>query len=172
MKAEERRQAVREDLRNASSPLPAARLAARYSVSRQIIVGDIALLRAEGENILSTPRGYIHVREENDVRRTIACMHASEQMEDELNIMVDNGCCVRNVIVEHPVYGQLEGQLNIQSRHDVQEFIRRVQTSDAPPLSSLTAGIHLHTLSCPDDECFERVRQQLAQAGYLYEARG
>ena len=38
--------------------LSAGELAARFDVSRQIIVGDIAILRAGGEEILSTARGY------------------------------------------------------------------------------------------------------------------
>ena len=88
-------------------------------------------------------------------------------MERELQIMVDNGCTVLDVIVEHPVYGQLTGGLGLASRYDIQQFIRRAQA--ARPLSLLTEGVHLHTLSCPDEAAFGRVRGELAGAGFLLE---
>ncbi len=47
--------------------------------------------------------------------------------------MVDNGCTVEDVIMEHSVYGQLAGQLNLSSRYDVAQFIRKVAQSDAKP---------------------------------------
>ena len=81
-------------------------------------------------------------------------------MKQELRILVDNGCLVRDVIVEHPIYGQLVGQLDISSRHDVDEFISQVSQSDAAPLSDLTGGIHLHTIICPDKETYDRVLEQ------------
>ena len=59
MRAEERRQAIRELLQNSKQPVSASVLAARFAVSRQIIVGDIALLRAAGADISATPRGYV-----------------------------------------------------------------------------------------------------------------
>jgi hypothetical protein len=88
-------------------------------------------------------------------------------MAAELQIMVDNGCTVLDVIVEHPVYGQLTGTLGLASRYDVKEFIRRSEA--AQPLSLLTEGAHLHTLSCPDEESFLRVREELRIAGFLLE---
>ena len=83
--------------------------------------------------------------------------------------MVDNGCTVVDVAVEHPVYGQLSGRLQISSRYDVSEFIRRVDEESAKPLSLLTGGVHLHTLLCPDEAAFQRVRAALDQAGFLVE---
>ena len=55
--AQERRRAVARALEEADGPVSAAALAERFSVSRQIIVGDIALLRAAGADISATPRG-------------------------------------------------------------------------------------------------------------------
>ena len=81
--------------------------------------------------------------------------------------MVDNGCTVLDVIVEHPVYGQLTGALGLSSRYDVSQFVLRAGA--AQPLSLLTEGIHLHTLACPDGACFRRVREELARAGFLLE---
>ena len=101
------------------------------------------------------------------ITRTIACRHTLEQTGQELDILVDNGCTVLDVIVEHPVYGQLTGQLQISSRYDVEQFLARVQAHDAAPLSMLTGGIHLHTLRCPDEAACARACAALKAAGLL-----
>ena len=167
MTAEERRGAVRQILSESAEPVSAGTLARRFGVSRQIIVGDVALLRAAGEAIDATPRGYVARKSGIGLVRQVACRHAAADMEAELNIMVDNGCTVLDVSVDHPVYGQLTGALHLKSRYDVQQFVRRCAL--AKPLSVLTEGIHLHTVSCPDEAAWERVRAALAQAGYLLE---
>lgn len=167
MCAEERRQTVLETLRQSQQPISASSLAKQLNVSRQIIVGDIALLRAGGANILATPRGYCMQGAAHGLTRQIAVHHREDQMEAELNAMVDNGCTVVDVIVEHPVYGQLTGSLQITNRYDVAQFIFRSQT--AQPLSTLTGGIHLHTLLCPDEAAFQRVREALRTQGILLE---
>lgn len=170
MNAETRRSGILQILRSLGGPVSAASLAARYGVSRQIIVGDIALLRAGGEDISATPRGYVLARDNGYIVRTVACSHSAAQMERELDIMVDNGCTVRDVIVEHPIYGQLAGRLELRSRFDVSQFVLRVAQEDAVPLSALTDGIHLHTLLCPDEESFARVRAALEKEGILLPA--
>ena len=167
MNSEQRRSQVLACLQTAQTPLSASHLAAQMGVSRQIIVGDIALLRACGHQIFATPRGYLLQRAPQGLRKTVACVHTREQMEQELNLLVDNGCTVLDVIVEHPVYGQLTGSLQLHNRYDVKQFIERAK--DAPPLSQLTEGIHLHTLLCPDEAAFERVQTALRQAGLLLE---
>ena len=101
--------------------------------------------------------------------RQVACQHDAAGMEAELNAMVDNGCTVVDVIVEHPVYGQLTGPLQLSSRYDVTQFIARCAQSEARPLSALTEGIHLHTLSCPDEAAFHRVQEDLRMLGVLLE---
>ena len=113
--AQARRQAVAQALEEAVGPVSAAALAERFSVSRQIIVGDVALLRAGGTDILATPRGYLLGGRGGGVERTVACVHAPEEMERELNAIVDAGGEVVDVIVEHPVYGQLTGLLGVRS---------------------------------------------------------
>ena len=169
MRAEERRQAIWEFLQAAKQPVSASALSSRFSVSRQIIVGDIALLRAGGAAISATPRGYVTERETGGLIRQVAVQHSAGQMGNELNAMVYQGCTVLDVIVEHPVYGQLTGPLQLASRYDVQQFLGRCARSDARPLSELTEGIHLHTLSCPDQGAYERVRQDLRRLGILLE---
>lgn len=167
MDAQERRQAVAQRLEGAPHPVSAAALAREFSVSRQVIVGDVALLRAGGLNIAATPRGYLIPYDTGSLLRTVACIHPAEAMARELEIIVDHGCQVMDVVVEHPVYGQLTGQLHITSRFDVQAFVQKVQRSQARPLSNLTGGIHLHTLRCPDEASFRRVQGALAAEGFL-----
>lgn len=167
MEAASRRQAILDRLRTADRPLSASALAAGLNVSRQIIVGDIALLRAGGAEISATPRGYVLPRATDGITRTIACRHTLAQTGQELDILVDNGCTVLDVIVEHPVYGQLTGQLQISSRYDVEQFLARIRDSDAAPLSMLTGGLHLHTLCCPNEDAYTRACAALKAAGLL-----
>lgn len=167
MGAASRRQAILDRLRTADRPVSASALAAGLNVSRQIIVGDIALLRAGGAEISATPRGYVLPRATDGITRTIACRHTLAQTGQELDILVDNGCTVLDVIVEHPVYGQLTGQLQISSRYDVEQFLARIRDSDAAPLSMLTGGLHLHTLCCPNEDAYTRACAALKAAGLL-----
>ncbi|MBQ8389969.1 MAG: transcription repressor NadR [Oscillibacter sp.] len=168
MDANQRRAALAQCLTKADQPISATVLANRFSVSRQIIVGDIALLRAGGLEVSATPRGYILPREHDGTLYTIACSHEPEEMGRELEIMVDNGCTVVDVVVEHPVYGQLTGPLQVSSRYDVQQFLDKVANCDARPLADLTGGIHLHTIRCPDEGTYRRVMERLEEAGILY----
>lgn len=167
MTASQRREAILAALARAEGPVSAGTLAGRFGVSRQVIVGDVALLRAGGAAVTATARGYVAEREQAEPVRRVACRHTAGAMERELQIMVDNGCTVLDVIVEHPVYGQLTGALGLSSRYDVSQFVLRAGA--AQPLSLLTEGIHLHTLACPDGACFRRVREELARAGFLLE---
>ena len=167
MEAASRRQAILDRLRTADRPVSASALAAGLNVSRQIIVGDIALLRAGGAEISATPRGYVLPRATDGITRTIARRHTLAQTGQELDILVDNGCTVLDVIVEHPVYGQLTGQLQISSRYDVEQFLARIRDSDAAPLSMLTGGLHLHTLCCPNEDAYTRACAALKAAGLL-----
>ena len=170
MTAAQRRETILHMLENASAPLPAAALAKSCAVSRQIIVGDIALLRAGGTAIQATPRGYLLEREQGGYVRPVACVHTAGDMERELELMVDHGCTVVDVMVDHPVYGQLSAALSLSSRYDVAEFIRKVSECDAKPLSLLTEGVHLHTLRCPDQAVYDRVTAALDKAGFLVES--
>ncbi len=168
MDAAGRRQAIAETLSRSDVPVAASALGERFGVSRQIVVGDIALLRAQGLDITATPRGYVlGPGREEGLRRTMACVHGFDGMERELDIMVDNGCTVLDVVIEHAVYGQLTGELHLKSRHDVAEFMRRSRENGGSPLSTLTGGIHTHTLLCPDEASYERCVRDLREAGLL-----
>lgn len=167
--AQKRREEIISLLTKSEAPVSASALASRLAVSRQIIVGDIALLRASGKDISATPRGYVLSRSKAGLRRTVACVHGYEQTENELNIIVDNGCTALDVIVEHAVYGQISGKLELSSRYDVSQFMEKLGSETAPPLSSLTSGVHLHTLLCPNEEAYLRVCDALSKAGMLLE---
>ena len=168
--AAQRREEIGAILAQAGAPVSAAALAARFSVSRQIIVGDIALLRAAGAAIAATPRGYVlsGLPGQTGVTRQVACVHTPDKMGQELYAIVDAGGEAVDVVVEHPVYGQLTGALHLRSRYDVDDFLAQVARHGAQPLSALTAGVHLHTLRCPDQATLDRVITALSQGGFLY----
>lgn len=166
MTASERRQQIARLLSASQAPISATTLSQELGVSRQIIVGDIALLRAAGQEITATARGYV-IPAQNGLLRRIACIQSAGETRDELDAMVDCGCTVVDVIVEHPVYGQLTAPLHLSSRLDVDQFMKRMD--GAAPLSQLTGGVHLHTLSCPDEIAYEHLLQLLRQRGFLVE---
>lgn len=150
MNAAQRRKVILERLTEADAPLSASVLAGELGVSRQIVVGDVALLRASGTQIDATPRGYQLHPAARGYTGILACVHSTaDQMREELYTVVDQGGIVVDVAVENPLYGELRGNLNLASRYDVDHFIR--QAADTPEclLSRMTGGVHLHTLSCP-----------------------
>ncbi len=166
MDAENRRGQLLALLQANSSPITGSSLAKQLGVSRQVIVTDVAILRAEGHDILATPQGYVIPSESAVLSRTIAVMHSSDpkDIERELNLIVDNGGRIRDVIIEHPLYGDLRGFLMIKSRKDVQEYLAKLLASEAEPLSVLTEGVHLHTIEAEDDETLKHIEQQLEAA--------
>lgn len=170
MTSTERRSKIMELLSKSDAPVSAAAIARECHVSRQIIVGDVALLRASGAAVYATPRGYIlekNASERSDIERTIACQHSDQQLAEEIYTIVDNGGVLLDVTVEHSVYGQISGQLHIASRYETDEFIRNLQRSQARPLCDLTGGVHLHTIRCKDEEALNRILHSLEEKGFL-----
>ena len=162
-----RRDEILTEIKKSDVPVSAGTLAKKFHVSRQIIVGDVALLRAEGNKIIATPRGYV-LEEKKVLERKIAVCHTKEQIQEELYTIVDMGGFVKDVIVEHEFYGELCGKMHIASRYDVDCFLKRVQQVE--PLSHLTHGLHLHTITFPDEETFHRIEKALEEKGFLYHA--
>jgi len=169
MAADLRRKQIEDYLKENTDPVSATQLAKRFAVSRQVIVGDIALMRAAGLSITATPRGYIINTDVNteDYTFTIACSHSYEDMASELYTIVDNGGSVLNVTVEHPVYGQIVAELRVFSRYDVDLFLKNIEENNAQPLSKLTGGIHLHTIRCKDSQTKERILEALKKENIL-----
>ena len=168
MNSAQRREKLLNMLWEESRPLSATAIAKEFGVSRQVIVGDVALLRAAGENIAATPRGYVLQKERSSHTKTIACRHNDDNLLKELYIVVDNGCAVLDVTVEHPVYGQILGQLQIFSRYDADQFAKKLGENSAPPLCALTNGVHLHTIQYQHEDDFHRVMEQLEKEGILF----
>ncbi len=165
---ETRKQKVLEELKN-NGYHKGLVLAELFNVTRQVIVKDIAILRAEGNAIIATPKGYFLnlPGESNKLRRVIATKHQKENIERELEIIVDNGGKVLDVIVEHPVYGEIKANLMIDNRADLASFMENTRKRKAKPLSSLTDGVHLHTVEADSREILERIVYQLDQEGLL-----
>ncbi|AZT89616.1 transcription repressor NadR [Caldicellulosiruptor changbaiensis] len=170
MRTEERRNKIIEILKNAKKAISGTELAKLFGVTRQVIVQDIAILRAKGIKILSTPQGYIidHTKE-NSIKIVFAVKHECERTEEELNLIVDNGGKVLDVIVEHPLYGELRGLLMLSSRYDVSKFMEFVKEGKAKLLSSLTGGVHLHTVEADSEEVLNRIQKILKEKGFLME---
>lgn len=171
MNAAERRQKIEDLLRTAEGPLSASNIASRFAVSRQIIVGDIAIMRAGGLRILATPRGYILEQqyEAECYERSLVCTHDKAHSADELYTVIDQGGAVIDVTVEHSIYGEISAPLHLFSRFDVDVFLEKLEASDVRPLFTLTGGPHLHRIRCADPVVFERIRSALHAKGYLYE---
>ena len=167
--AGERRRKIRDLLAERDQPVTGSELAQLLGVSRQIIVQDVALLRAAGEPILATPQGYLAspAQRSRVLRAVLACRHDLQGTGPELNAMVDQGLRVVDVIVEHQLYGELRGMLMVETRADVQEFMEKVEQGGAALLSTLTQGVHLHTVEASRPEAIERARAALKEGGFL-----
>ena len=165
---ERRRQRMVEWMRNRHAPVQGSEIAAHFRVSRQCVVQDVAILRAAGSEILATPQGYrLPENGARAVRAILACRHMPERTEEELQILVDHGVHILDVMVEHPLYGELRGPLMIRSRVDLQDFLDKVRETKAMLLLSLTGGIHLHTVEAAREELIARAKARLRARGFL-----
>lgn len=167
MTGKTRRENILETLKQANGPINATVLAEMNGVTRQIIVADIALLRAAGNNIRAEHKGYVLDRNANEIRKQIVCRHSKDATTDELYTIVDNGGKIIDVQVEHTIYGMISGNLDISSRYDVDQFVEDCQKTGATPLSDLTDGIHIHTIAVKDEASFERICKKLSELGIL-----
>ncbi|MGI8313497.1 transcription repressor NadR [Halobacillus mangrovi] len=170
MKAHERREHILSLLKQRGSPVTGSSLAEEMNVTRQVIVGDVSLLKARNEPIVATSQGYMYmtdVKEELAYQKTIVCQHGAEKTEEELNILVDHGVHVQDVVVEHPIYGDLTAQLRISNRRDVKKFIEQVNSTNASFLLELTGGIHTHTIAADSRDAIEEAVYALSEAGIL-----
>ena len=170
MEATKRRDSIVSILSQENRPVSARKLAERLSVSRQIIVGDVALLRASGIDVIATPKGYVleSASMTNKFVGQLASDHSAAETKAELYAVVDNGGEVVDVIVEHPIYGELKGRLTISSRYDADRFMDTIESKQANLLSELTDGVHLHTIACADKKTFDRIKKELDTLGLLY----
>lgn len=167
MKGDERKLEILNLLKESKNPIKGAYLAERFGVTRQVIVQDIALLKAQGHNIVSTPQGYIFLGGNESYSRVIAVKHEPKDIEEELKTIIKLGGKVIDVTIEHKVYGEITGKLMLKSLYDVEKFIERLRESSDMPLSNLTGGVHLHTIEADSEENLERIVKELDKKGFL-----
>ncbi|MGX7108897.1 transcription repressor NadR [Facklamia miroungae] len=175
MKAQERRQAILAFLKDQTEAVTANELASRYQVSRQVIVGDIALLRAHNKvEILATNQGYLipalsaGENVASGYTGVIVCRHDNSQMRVELETILAHQGRILDVQIEHPVYGLLSAALHINNQADLEAFLERMKNFEGEMLASLTNGIHSHTISVPSLKEFDQIQQSLQNENILY----
>lgn len=170
MDGKERREALLQRLKAGGVPVTGTALAREFKVSRQIIVGDIAILRASGFDIFATPQGYIlpNIQPKSVmIKAKLACQHDFQKLEEELAIIIDNGGKVLDVVVEHAVYGEIKGNLMLSSRRELAEFLAKLGNGRAEPLSAITGGVHLHTIEVPSQQVLTVIETELKRHGIL-----
>lgn len=163
---EARRKAILERLLSSREPISAKVFAIDYHVSRQVIVYDIAVLRASRGDIISTNRGYF-ISTPRTYSREFKVMHHDDQVEQELTIIVDYGGKVRNVSISHRIYGRITAELNICSRADVRVFLEKIGDSSSKLLGSATMGYHYHLVEAESSETLDLIEKALYDAGLL-----
>ena len=166
MNAEVRRKGIIDYLANQSKPISASHLAVEFGVSRQVIVGDIAIIRASGMEISSLARGYV-LEKKNGLQRVFKVIHSDEDVAKELNIIVDAGGIVVDVFIFHKFYGILKADMNIKSRLHVEQFIENVTTGKSSLLKNVTAGYHYHTVAADSVEVLDLIEEKLKKSGFL-----
>lgn len=168
MEGKGRREQIIQILKSNKEPISGSEIAKRLGVSRQIIVQDIALLRAVNKNILSTTKGYIlYYQDKEKVNRCFLVKHTTEEIEDELCTIVDHGGKVLDVIVAHEIYGQIATDLIIVTRQDVYEFVEKIKTKKTVPLKELADGVHFHTVEADSEEVLDQIEEALTKKHYL-----
>ncbi|KIL53355.1 transcriptional regulator [Jeotgalibacillus alimentarius] len=168
---EARREKILHTLRQSVGPITGRALAAEMNVSRQVIVSDINLLKAGNEPILATSQGYLYMPAQpaSRVSRLMVCRHTAEQTEEELLLIVKHGGIVKNVMIEHPVYGEMTASLMLHNATEVRRFIYELASSDSTLLSVLTDGVHMHEVEAEHNAVLDRIEEELKQAGILYQ---
>lgn len=163
---QERREQILKILRDSDKPVAGTELAKQMDVSRQVIVQDMALIRANGIDVVSTNRGYIIV-EEKAAQRVFKVIHTDEQVEEELNLFVDHGARVEDVFVYHRVYGVIKVPMNIRSRRDVRKYMEDISSGKSTNLKNLTSNYHYHTIIAEDEQVLDQIQEELSARGFL-----
>ena len=168
MSGDERRERILKKLKSSSKPISATSFAKLFDVSRQVIVQDVALLRANGNSIFSTNRGYL-IQEEQEITRVFKVQHEDSEVEEELTMIVDNGGTIEDVFVYHKVYGVLRAEMNIRSRMDIRNYLEEIRTGKSSLLKNVTSGYHYHTVRADSVEILDIIQEELNKRGFLAE---
>ena len=166
MNGNERRTEILKLLTESQGPVSGVSLARQLSVSRQIIVQDIALLRAAGNDILSMNQGYI-IQSKPKLSRVFKVIHKEQDVEEELNTVVDFGGIVKDVFVYHKAYGVLRAEMNIRSRLDIENFVEKIKSGKSNLLMNVTSGYHYHTVMADSEQLLDIIQDKLREKGFL-----
>lgn len=166
MSGEERRGKIIQALKNSDKAVSATTLAKEFDVSRQVIVQDVALLRANGKNIFSTNLGYL-IQEDEETTRVFKVQHEDDEVEKELTTIVDLGGTVEDVFVYHKVYGVLRAEMNIKSRMDIRNYMEEIRSGKSSLLKNVTSGYHYHTVRAERVEILDMIQEELQKKGLL-----
>jgi hypothetical protein len=166
MNGEKRREELLKILQESDEAVSGSRLSELLRVSRQVIVQDIALLRAGDNNIISTNRGYVLLKS-NICQRIFKVRHTVEEIEDELNAIVDLGGRVTDVFVYHRIYGVVTAPMHIKTRKDIYEYLQSLKGGISSPLSRITDDYHYHTVTAESEETLDQIQGELEKRGYL-----
>lgn len=166
MRGEERRSRLLSILKASRVPVSGTRLSESLKVSRQIIVQDIALLRADGIDVISTSKGYV-IHGHKSPERVYKVLHNTEQTRDELSLIVGLGGVVKDVFIYHKVYGEVRADLNIGTIEDVNRYVEAIESGESSLLCNATGGYHYHTVSAGDEQTLDIIMDELWKAGFL-----
>lgn len=170
MSGEERRKQMLAMLQKAEQPVSGTALAKAFAVSRQVVVQDIALLRAQDQEIISTCRGYM-MRKSSLCQRIFKVCHSDEQIEEELNLFVDFGGRVEDEFVYHKIYDVIRVKMEIKSRRDVKEYMKQLKSGISKSLKDVTSGYHYHTVTADSEQILDQIQEELQRRGFLAELR-
>jgi transcriptional regulator of NAD metabolism len=81
--------------------------------------------------------------------------------------IVRHGGYLLDVIIEHPFYGEITGQLRISTPEEVEQAIVRLSRKGSGMLSSVTDGVHMHTVEAEREEQLDDIEAALDAAGIL-----
>ena len=166
MKAEERRKQLVATLVTAKSALSGTTLAKELNCSRQIIVSDIAMLKASGIDIIATNKGYI-INENPLCERVFKVRHTSDKTKDELSLIIGLGGIVKDVYVWHKVYGKIKVELNLFSESEIDKYMQAIKSGKSSELMHITDGYHYHTVSADSKEILDDIEKKLTEENYI-----
>lgn len=170
MSSNERREKLLQILKKSDKPVKGSELSAQLQVSRQVVVKDIALLRASGLEIIATSTGYIILDSvKNEFKIKCKNHNSDEELYEELQTIIDLGGKVKDVIVEHPTYGVLKAELNVTTNRDLKNFMQKAATNEFKQLSVLSPDYHIHTIEVDNEEIFEEIKNELKLKNILFE---
>ncbi len=168
MYGNERREKIRKDLKKSLKAIKGSEFAKKYKVSRQVIVQDIALLRAVGEQILSTAGGYIYFSFHMDKpKRVFAVKHTTADISKEISAVIRSGGTLLNVFITHPIYGDLVADMIIGDKKQMNEYVGKCEKVKFIPLMALTGEVHYHTVEASCEDNLDEIEKSLEDLGFL-----